>query len=90
MSETNKREFHIPEFKARAGLKFSTAIKPDVVCRTASGGGAVLVDKFPRAAEDCPVEHSGTGQSSTATATTRAKTAPEQRRPAANKVECTV
>lgn len=61
---------------------------PDVVYRTARGGGAVIVDKFPRAVEDCPVPLRSTGQSSTATATTQAKATPGQRRPAANEVEC--
>ena len=39
---------------------------PDVVYRTAVGGGAVIVDKFPRAVEESPVERSGTGDSSNA------------------------
>ena len=63
---------------------------PDVVYRPATAGGAVIVDKFPRAVEDCPVPLRPTGQSSTATATTQVKTTPGQRRPAANEVECTV
>ena len=62
---------------------------PDVVYRTARGGGAVIVDKFPRALEDLPVPLRSTGRSSNAAATTQAKTTPGQRRPAANEVECT-
>jgi putative transposase len=67
---------------------------PDVVYRTATGGGAMILDKFGGAVEDSPVERSGTGESSTAeaksmtTATAKAKTKPGQRRPAASEVEC--
>jgi putative transposase len=50
---------------------------PDVVYRTASGGGAMILDKFGGAVEESPVERSGTGDSSiaeaTATATATAK-----------------
>jgi len=63
---------------------------PDIVYRTAIGGGAMIVDKFPRALEESPVERSGTGDSSNATAkaTTKAKATPGQRRPAASEVKC--
>jgi putative transposase len=61
---------------------------PDVVYRTARGGGAVIVDKFPRALEDFPVPLRSTGKSSNAAATPQAKTTPGQRRPAANEIEC--
>jgi len=42
---------------------------PEVVYRTAIGGGAVIVDKFPRAVEEPPVSLRSTGGSSTAEAT---------------------
>lgn len=67
---------------------------PDDVYRTAIGGGAVIVDKFPRAVEGTPVPLRSTGISSTAearsaaTAKTEAKAKPGQRRPAASEVEC--
>jgi putative transposase len=67
---------------------------PDVVYRTAIGGGAVIVDKFGGAVEEPPVPLRSTGGSSTAkarseaTAKTEAKATPGQRRPAANEVEC--
>jgi putative transposase len=43
---------------------------PEVVYRTATGGGAVIVDKFPRAVEAPPVPLRSTGGASTAEATT--------------------
>ena len=67
---------------------------PDVVYRSAVGGGAIIVDKFGGAVEGTPVERSGTGVPSTATArseataTTKAKAKPGQRRPAASEVKC--
>jgi putative transposase len=67
---------------------------PDVVYRTAIGGGAVIVDKFGAAVEELPVPLRSTGVSSTAeprseaTARTKAKAKPGQRRPAASEVEC--
>jgi putative transposase len=67
---------------------------PDVVYRTATGGGAVIVDKFGGAVEESPVPLRSTGDSSTAeakpqtTATTKAKAKPGQRRTAASEVEC--
>jgi len=68
---------------------------PDVVYRTAIGGGAMIVDKFPRAAEGIPVERSGTAAPTaaarsevTATAKTKVTVKPGQRRPAASEVEC--
>jgi putative transposase len=68
---------------------------PDVVYRTGVGGGAMIVDKFPRAVEEPPVPLRSTVCSSTAeasskaTAKTEAKAKPGQRRPAASEVECT-
>ena len=67
---------------------------PDVVYRSAIGGGAIIVDKFPRAVEGTPVPLRSTGDSSTAkasaeaTATTKSKTKPGQRRTAACEIEC--
>ena len=69
---------------------------PDVVYRTGMGGGAMIVDKFGGAGEEPPVPLRSTGGSSpatarseaTATAETKAKTTPGQRRPAASEVEC--
>ena len=72
---------------------------PDVVYRSAISGGAMIVDKFPRAVEDSPGPLRSTGESSTAKASTEATTKskstatseakPGQRRPAAGEVECT-
>ena len=69
---------------------------PDVVYLTGIGGGALIVDKFPRAVEESPVPLRSTGDSSTTTAkataekkpTTKAKATPGQRRPAASEVKC--
>ena len=67
---------------------------PDVVYQTAIGGGAVIVDKFGGAVEEPPVPLRSTGVSSTAearskaTARTKSKAKPGQRRPAASEVEC--
>ena len=72
---------------------------PDVVYRSAIGGGAMIVDKFGGAVEDSPVPLRSTGESSTAkasaeaTAKSKARATSEaktgQRRPAACEVECT-
>ncbi len=68
---------------------------PDVVYRTAVGGGALIVDKFLRAVEEPPVPLRSTDGSSTAdaesttTATPKTKTPTGQRRPAANAIRCT-
>ena len=67
---------------------------PNVVYRSAIGGGAMIVDKFGGAVEEPPVPLRSTGDSSTpearseATATTESKAKPGQRRPAVSKVEC--
>jgi putative transposase len=68
---------------------------PEVVYRTAIDGGALIVDKFPRAAEGIPVEHSGTDGSTAAarskatpTATYKVTGKPGQRRPSASEVKC--
>lgn len=55
---------------------------PDVVYRSASGGGAVILDKFGGALEEPPVALRSTGGSSSAEAK------PGQRRPAASEIEC--
>jgi len=60
---------------------------PNAVYRTATGGGALIVDKFGGAVEDPPVPLRSTGGSSTAEARSEAKTKPGQRRPAASEVE---
>jgi putative transposase len=60
---------------------------PEVVYRTARGGGAVIVDKFACAVEAPPPLRS-TGDSSTAEARSEATAKPGQRRPAASEVEC--
>ena len=62
---------------------------PNAVYRTATGGGAVIVDKFGGAVEEPPVPLRSTGGASTAKARSKAKTNPGQRRPAAIEVECT-
>jgi putative transposase len=64
---------------------------PDVVYRTAVGGGAIILDKFGGAGEESPVPLGSTGISSPAEAastTTKAKAKPGQRRPAASDVGC--
>ena len=63
---------------------------PDAVYQSAIGGGAMIVDKFPRAVEGTPVPLRSTGDSSTAEARSEAtaKSKSGQRRPAASKVEC--
>jgi len=64
------------------------------VYRSAIGGGAMIVDKFGGAVEASPVPLRSTGDASTpearseATATTKSKAKPGQRRPAASEVEC--
>ncbi len=68
---------------------------PAAVYRSAIGGGALIVDKFGGEVEETPVPLRSTGVSSTsearseATATSKAKAKPGQRRPAASEVECT-
>ena len=63
---------------------------PDVVYQTGIGGGAVIVNKYPRAVDGTPVPLRSTGVPSTAESapevSTEAKTG--QRRPAALEVEC--
>jgi putative transposase len=67
---------------------------PDVVYRSGVSGGALIVDRFGGAMEESPVPLRSTGDSSItkaspeATATTKAKAKPGQRRPAACEVEC--
>jgi len=59
---------------------------PDEVYRTGVGGGALIVDKYPRAVDGTPVPLRSTGVPSTAERPAKAK--PGQRRPAVNEVEC--
>ncbi len=63
---------------------------PDVVYRTGTGGGAIIVDKYPCAVDGAPVERSGTGAPSTAVPRSEvtAKAKPGQRRPAVNEIQC--
>ena len=63
---------------------------PDVVYKTAMGGGAVIVNKYPRAVDEPPVPLRSTGGSSTAesVAEVSVKAIPGQRRPAALNIEC--
>ena len=68
-------------------LTFKT---PDVVYRTATGGGAKIVDKYPREPEETPVPLRSTEDSSGSNhhPATPAKTQPGQRRAAAIELEC--
>lgn len=59
---------------------------PNAVYRTATGGGAVIVDKFGGTEEEPPVPLRSTGGSSSARS--RSKANPGQRCSAANEVEC--
>ena len=63
---------------------------PDVVYRTAIGGGAMILDKYPRAGKDAKSE-TETQQApiNKVKAEEKAKAKPGQRRPAASEVECT-
>jgi putative transposase len=63
---------------------------PDTVYQTAVGGGAMIVDKFPRAVEASSVPLRSTADASTASSTSKArsKSKPGQRRPAVSE-ECT-
>lgn len=75
---------------------------PEVVYRTATGGGAMILDKYPRAVGEPPVPLRSTGGSPTAetrskteakatakaTPRTDTKAKPGQRRPAASEVKC--
>ena len=67
---------------------------PQVVYQTGIGGGAMIVDKFGGAGGGTPVPLRSTGvpppaeARSTATAQTKAKATPGQRRPAATEVKC--
>jgi len=68
-------------------LAFKT---PDAVYRTATGGGAKIVDKYPREPEESPVPLRSTGDSSGSNhhPGTPAKAQPGQRRAAAIELEC--
>ena len=68
---------------------------PDTAFLTAQGGGAIIIDKFLRVAEEPSVPLRATGGSSatdaksTTTAKTQTKATPGQRRSAASSVKCT-
>jgi len=64
---------------------------PDVVYKTATGGKAMIVDKYPRAVAGTPVERSRTGVPATAESVSEvpAEAKAGQRRPDALEVECT-
>ncbi len=63
---------------------------PDVVYKTAMGGGAMIVNKYPRAVDGTPVPLRSTGVPSTAESAPEvlAEAKPGQRRPAVLEVEC--
>ena len=63
----------------------------DVVCRTGMDGGAMIVDKYPRAVEGTPVPLPTTRVPSTAESKSEliSKAKPGQRRPTPIEVECT-
>ena len=67
---------------------------PDVVYRTATGGGAMILDKFKGTPEESPVPLRSTGDSSAdegeskAKSTAKSKAKTGQRRSAASEVEC--
>jgi len=67
---------------------------PDTVYQAGVGGGAMILDKYPRAVGDPPVPLRSTGGSPTTEARSetikqsKANSKPGQRRPAVNKVEC--
>ena len=61
---------------------------PDAVYASASGGGALIVDKFPREREELPAPLRSTGSSSDQTKDQKTKSKPGQRRPAASEMEC--
>ena len=64
---------------------------PEVVYRAGIGGGATIVDKYPRAVDGTPVPLRSTGVPSTAEPRSEVttNTKPGQRRPAADEVQCT-
>ena len=63
---------------------------PDVVYRTATGGGAMILDKFKGTQEESPAPLRSTGDSSCDEGESKAKSKAKtgQRRSAANEVEC--
>jgi putative transposase len=63
---------------------------PDIVYKTAIGGGALIVDKYPRAVSGAPVPLRSIGAPETAetVADVPAEAKPGQRRPAVFEVEC--
>jgi putative transposase len=63
---------------------------PDIVHKTAMGGGAMIIDKYPRAVDVPPVPLRSTGSTSTAESISEvpAEAKPGQRRPAVFEIEC--
>jgi len=63
---------------------------PDVVYKTAMGGGAVIVDKYPRPVDGTPVPLRSTGVPSTTESVSEvpAEAKTGQRRPSVPEVEC--
>ena len=63
---------------------------PDIVYRTATGGGAVIVDKYPRAEEESPVPLCSTGDSSSAQPGLSQvfETTTGRRHPVVNEIQC--
>ena len=60
---------------------------PDAVYASEMGGGALIVDKFPRKGEELPVALRSTGSSSDQTNGQKTNSKPGQRRPAAVEIE---
>ena len=60
---------------------------PEVVYRTAIGGGAIILDKYPRAEKETETATSGKAPILELKAEIKEKAKPGQRRPAASEVE---
>ncbi len=60
---------------------------PDVVYASGIGGGALIVDRFPRKAEELPVPLRSSGTLSTQNDEKKAKSKSGQRRPAVVEIE---
>ena len=60
---------------------------PDAVYASGMGGGALIVDKFPRKEEELPAALRSTGSSSEQTKDQKTKSKSGQRRPAESEIE---